>query len=236
MNNSPALEDAITDKMPEAEHYVMKALDTGAPLDSPKAIMDAFPKLNQSADWFDAYKRVVNAKAKTNEYPELIYVREILRLAYDSRYPDVSFILFSRFSSLPGAPKTLKAAVNGYADLLRIGTTKTTRAMYLNEAISSTSNHLLRELYENASNYQGKAGVDAYANWVDEQVRNPETSKQAKRDLQEAADAIQILDYLYEGKYYEAVRYLLDAPDSSLRVNDAVSIVMDDYARPFSII
>lgn len=234
MNNSPALEDAITDKMPEAEHYVMKALDTGAPLDSPKAIMAAFPKLNQSADWFDAYKRIVNAKAK--EYPELIYAREILRLAYDSRYPDVSFILFSRFSSLPGAPKTLKDAVNSYVDLLRIGTTKTTRTMYLSEAISSSSNYLLRELYENAPKYQGKAGVDAYADWVDEQVRNPETSRQAKRNLSEAADAIQILDYLYEGKYYEAVRYLLDTPDSSLRINDAVSIVMDEYARPFNLI
>ena len=234
MNNSPALEDAITDKMPEAEHYIMKALDTSAPLDSPKDILNAFPKLNQSTDWFDAYKRVINSKVK--EYPELAYVREILRLAYDSRYPDVSFILFSRFSSLPGAPKTLKDAVNSYVDLLRIGATKTTRAMYLSEALSSSSNYLLRELYENASKYQGKAGVDAYADWVDEQVRNPETSRRAKRDFSEAADAIQILDFLYEGEYYEAVRYLLDTPDSSLRINDAVSIVMDDYARPFNLI
>ena len=234
MNNSPAIENAITDKMPEAEHYIMKALDTDAPLDSPKAIMDAFPKLNQSADWFDAYKRVVNDKAK--EYPELDYVREILRLAYDSRYPDASFILFSRFSSLPGAPKTLEDAVNSYVDLLRMGATKTTRAVYLNDALSGNPNYLLRELYENASKYQGKAGVDAYADWVDEQVRNPKTSRQAKRDLPEAADAVQILDYLYEGEYYEAVRYLLDTPNNYLSVNDAVSIDMDDYARPFNLI
>ena len=234
MNNSPALEDAITDKMPEAEHYVMKALDTGAPLDSPKAIMDAFPKLNQSADWFDAYKRIVNAKAK--EYPELLHTQKILSLAYKSRSPGDSYSLFSQFSSLENAPKELEDQVNSYVDLLRIGTTTTTRALYLKDALQRSSNYLLRELYENASKYRGKSGVDAYADWVDSQVRNPETSKRAKLNLQEAAEAVQILDYLYEGEYYEAVRYLLDTPDSAWRVNDAVSIVMDDYARPFNLI
>lgn len=234
MNNSPALEDAITDKMPEAEHYVMKALDTSAPLDSPKAIMDAFPKLNQSSDWFDAYKRVVSSKV--TDYPELLYVKKILSLAYTSRSPGPSFNLFSQFSSLEETPKKLEDAINSYVDLLRIGTTKTTRAMYLNDALRGNPNYLLRELYENASKYRGKSGVDAYADWVDSQVRNPETSKKAKLNLPEAAEAIQILDYLYEGEYYEAVRYLLDAPDSDLRIDDAVSIVMDDYARPFGII
>lgn len=234
MNNSPALEDAITDKMPEAEHYVMKALDTGAPLDSPKAIMDAFPKLNQSADWFDAHKRVVNAKAK--EYPELQYVQKIISIAYTSRNPGPTFDLFSQFSSLANTPKELEDQVNSYVDLLRIGTTKVTQALFLKDARDRASNYLLKELYTNAPKYRGKAGVDAYAEWVDEQARNPETSRRAKRNLQEAADAIQILDYLYEGKYYEAVRYLLDTPDSAWPVDDAVSIVMDEYARPFNLI
>lgn len=234
MINQPALEDAIADKMPEAEHYVMKALDTSAPVDSPKAIMEAFPKLNQSADWFDAYKRVVIQKSK--EFPELNVTKKILRLAYESRYPDASFVLFNRFVSLPEAPKELRDAVNAYADLLRIGTTKTTRATYLKDAITGCSNYLLKELYENAPKYQGKSGVDAYADWVDEQRRDPKTAKLAKRDLSEAADAIQILDFLYEGKYYEAVRYLLDGPDSIYQVSDAVTIVMDNYARPFGII
>lgn len=234
MNNLPALEDAITDKMPEAEHYVMKALDTGTPLDSPKAILDAFPKLNQSADWFDAYKRVVNSKA--NEYPELRYVKKILSIAYTSRSPGDSYGLFSQFSSLEETPEELEDAVNSYVDLLRIATTKTTRAMFRNDAKERSANYLLRELYENAPKYQGKSGVDAYADWVDKQTRNPETSKKARDNLQEAADAIQILDYLYEGKYYEAVRYVLDTPDSAWPIDDAVSIVMDEYARPFNLI
>lgn len=234
MTNSPALEDAITDKMPEAEHYVMKALDTSTPLNSPKDILNAFPKLNQSADWFDAYRRVVNSKV--SDYPELLYVQKIFSLAYTSRIPGPSFDLFSQFSSLKKTPKDLEDAVNSFVDLLRIGTTKTTRAMYLNEAISDSSNYMLRELYENASKYQGKAGVDAYADWVDSQRRNPKTAKKAELNSQEAADAIQILDFLYEGKYYEAVKYLLETPDSVWPVNDAVSIVMNEFARPFNLI
>lgn len=232
MLRTSAFEDTIADKIPIAEQNLIKALNEHVPLNSPRAILEAFPNITTSSYWFDAYVKAV--EAKLSEFPELNYVKQILRLAYLSRYPSEIDTVFTRLVSMPETPKELDLQIQQYIDILTMGKTSVTQAKFLNDAATSYSgNHFIQELFTNAKKYAGPQGLDLYVDWLN---RQPRASKILKERFGEAADAVQILDYLYAGEFFKAVTFLLNNPEAGHDVNSAVGEVFIDYARPFGIV
>lgn len=232
MLRTSAFEDTIADKIPIAEQNLIKALNEHVPLNSPRAILEAFPNITTSSYWFDAYVKAV--EAKLSEFPELNYVKQILRLAYLSRYPSEIDTVFTRLVSMPETPKELDLQIQQYIDILTMGKTSVTQAKFLNDAATSYSgNRFIQELFTNAKKYAGPQGLDLYVDWLN---RQPRASKILKERFGEAADAVQILDYLYAGEFFKAVTFLLNNPEAGHDVNSAVGEVFIDYARPFGIV
>lgn len=232
MLRTSAFEDTIADKIPIAEQNLIKVLNEHVPLNSPRAILEAFPDITTSSYWFDAYVKAV--EANLSEFPELNYVKQILRLAYLSRYPTDIDTVFARLVSMPETPKELDLQIQQYIDILTMGKTSVTQAKFLNDITpSSIHNRFIRELFINAKKYKGPQGLDLYVDWLN---RQPRTSDLAKEQFGEAADVVQIFDYLYAGEFFKAVSFVLNNPEAGHDVNSAVGEVFIDYARPFGIV